>query len=708
MASAEHRLALVLEARNEAKQALNEVREDLGSVRDTAAGAWQGLSSAIPGLGTILSGAGLAGGALGAWQLGQKAIELSKIGAAADRAAEAFERRLGGDATAALEKLRIASQGTISDMGLMESATKAQMLGVADDAETLAGLLEVASRRGRDLGMGTAAAFSDIVTGIGRLSPMLLDNLGIVMDAKGTYESYAEAIGKTADALTEVEKRQALVERVLQEATGDPGTLDAAGRIEAEAAAWENFTTALGQNLTELTRIQGDTAQILQFLADEMKESATSSRQAETATISYKERLSELAAEGELGAATLGLIDQRAAQMVDAFEAGNSTLEATELNLDMLFAAVGGLVERTDLATVSEFEFREALAEVLETLHPYTTVVSEVPTLLDLAMQATADYGVMLGEQARDFDAAAASALTYANALGVVSDEMFLIDARGDMPRPKVRPPVVSATERYAIEERKRLEAEREAERHASTMQRLYEEQQATLRSMAESILTPTEVTPADMFRAQTGALGGYVEKWDESARRLQDIANRGAASPWWEVLEIPEEVLAQGEEAVRIWAQETADAVQRGVRPDMIDWEAFDRAAEEFQRDQEARERTIAMAMERLGGAVPETEVRQMLGVPADAREEALAVGEAFQQGLGAVDMARAVTERFNEQMQAQMQRWVTMGSMTVTWFARGLEEGVADDTGLRIAKKLWPMIAPMIDSYLAKGVWN
>jgi hypothetical protein len=93
---------------------------------------------------------------------------------------------------------------------------------------------------------------------------------------------------------------------------------------------------------------------------------------------------------------------------------------------------------------------------------------------------------------------------------------------------------------------------------------------------------------------------------------------------------------------------------------------------------------------------------------VPADAQTEALAVGEAFQQGLGAVDMARAVTERFNEQMQAQMQRWVTMGSMTVTWFARGLEEGVADDTGLRIAKKLWPMIAPMIDAYLAKGVWN
>lgn len=713
MADAVHRLALILEAKNQASKELQNVREDLGGVRDMASGMWEGLSSAIPGLGAIVGGAGVAGAVMGAWQLGQRAIELSKVGAAADRAAEAFERRLGGDATAALEKLRVASQGTISDIDLMQAATRAQMLGVADDAETLGGLLEVAARRGRDMGMSTADAFSDIVTGIGRLSPMILDNLGIVMDAKGTYEAYAESVGKTADALTDLEKRQALVQRVLQEATGDPGALDAAGRIEAEAAAWENFTTALGQNLTELTRIQGDTAQILQFMADGMQENATVSRQAETATVSYKDRLSELAAQGELSAMSLGLVDQRAAQMVDEFEAGNATLDETNVNLDMLFAAVGGLVERTDLATVSEFEFREALAEVLATLEPYTAVVNEVPTLLDLAMQATADYGAMLGEQASDFDVAAESARAYANALGLVGEEMFLITASGGMPKPVV---TIADMERRALagrilmeqEERRRLEAERAARQHASTMESLYREQQAAMRRMAESILTPTTVTPADMFRAQTGALGGYVDKWDESARRLEDIANRGAASPWWEVLEIPEEVLAQGEEAARLWARETADAVQRGVRPDLIDWEAFDRAAEEFMRDKEAREQTLAMAMQRLGGAAPESDVRAMLGMPADATQEAVAVGEAFQQGLGAVDMGRAVTERFREQMQAQMQRWVTMGSMTVTWFAQGLEEGVGDDTGLRIAKKLWPMIAPMIDNYLAQGVWN
>jgi len=337
------------------------------------------------------------------------------------------------------------------------------------------------------------------VTGIGRLSPMILDNLGIVMDAKGTYEAYAQSLGKSADALTDVEKRQALVNRVLQEATGAPVELDAAGRIEAGAAAWENFTTALGENLTELTRIQGDTAQILQFLAEEIREEALETRQAEELTASYRDRLSELATQGKLSAASLGLIDQRAAQMVDAFEAGDSTLEATNLNLDMLFAAVGGLIERTDLATVSEFEFREALSGVLEALVPYTETVGELPPLLDLAMQATADYGAMLGEHAKDFDAAEASALTYANALGAVSDEMFLMEARGGMPKPKVSPPVVGAAERRGIKQR-RLDDELAAGRAAA------EQQQAALRSMAESILTPTQVTPADMFRAQTGA----------------------------------------------------------------------------------------------------------------------------------------------------------------------------------------------------------
>lgn len=719
MADATHRLALILEAKNEASKELQNVREDLGGVRDMASGMWQGLSSAIPGLGAIVGGAGIAGVVMGVTQLAKQAADLSKVGAAADRAGEAFERRLGGDATAALEKLRVASQGTISDIELMQSATRAQMLGVADDAETMAGLLEVAAKRGRDLGMSTADAFSDIVTGIGRLSPMILDNLGIVMDAKTTYETYAESVGKTAEALTDIEKRQALVNRVLQEATGDPGGLDAAAVIEAQAAAWDNLTTAAGEVLastTALQRAQEDRLSVTQHLAEETAELADKGQAVSKMANDIDQRLSHLAETTDISAASLGLLKQYAMGMVDEFKRGDEPLQETRIRLEALFMQVERFVKETDDVSLRELfgdeEFRDGLVALLDPLE--ATRIG-----LDATAENAARLSGILVDTAGSIDMVTDAAYEAADAVAALSDAELKAAVRrgqaagtgligGREPGDTGARRSQSAQDALALQMAADAEAERAARGHGSTMESLYREQQTALRSMAESILQPTAVTTADMFRAQTGALGGYVDKWDESARRLEDIANRGAASPWWEVLEIPEEVLAQGEEAVRLWARETADAVQRGVRPDLIDWEAFDRAAEEFMRDQQAREQTLAMAMQRLGGTAPESDVRAMLGMPADATQEAMAVGEAFQQGLGAVDMARAVTERFHEQMQAQMQRWVTMGSMTVTWFAQGLEEGVGDDTGLRIAKKLWPMIAPMIDNYLAQGVWN
>lgn len=696
MADATHRLALVIQAKNEASKELQGIRGELGAVGQTAGNLSGILNAAM----------GVAGG-LGAWKLGQQAIELSKVGAAAERTAAAFERRLGGDATAALEKMRAASQGTISDMDLMAAATRAQMLGVADDADTLSGLLEVAARRGRDLGMTTADAFSDIVTGIGRLSPMILDNLGIVMDSEATYRAYAQSVGKSADALTDLEKRQALVNRVLQEATGVHGELDTAGQWEAMAAAQANLRdetsklinelileTGVIEKLTEAARGGASMLQNRRALAEAEQEYAANLELAVEAGVLSEQQARRLEKAARDLAVQYVYTGQSTEDLTAAYQEMNAELLEGHPEIEQYITNLTKLREWTAANAQGMYGLATATDVVTEAAGNATGAVNELARAMSFSERMEAGWEQYL----RDWAVTQLPGWDpyLIRQLSMQELQQLYSDWAGGQARQRDQQRAGDA------------EAERAAREHARTMESLYREQQASLRSMAESILTPTAVTGADMFRAQTGALGGYVDKWDESARRLQDIANRGAASPWWQVLEIPEEVLGQGEEAVRIWAQETADAVQRGVRPDLIDWEAFDRAAEEFQRDQAAREQTVAMAMQRLGGTAPESDVRAMLGMPADATQEAMAVGEAFQQGLGAVDMARAVTERFHEQMQAQMQRWVTMGSMTVTWFARGLEEGVGDDTGLRIAKKLWPMIAPMIDNYLARGVWN
>jgi hypothetical protein len=116
----------------------------------------------------------------------------------------------------------------------------------------MAQLLEVAGARAKAMGLTTAEAFSDIVTGIGRLSPMILDNLGIVVDAAAANEAYAASVGKSVEELSEQEQKQALVNQVIANSTalldaqagaGD----DAASNFERMDASIQNAKDALGE-----------------------------------------------------------------------------------------------------------------------------------------------------------------------------------------------------------------------------------------------------------------------------------------------------------------------------------------------------------------------------------------------------------------------------------------------------------------------------
>ncbi len=155
-----------------------------------------------------------------------------------------------------LEATRKASLGTVSDYDLMASANKALMLGVGQSAEDMAKLMEVAAVRGRAMGLSTTQAFNDIVTGIGRKSKLILDNLGIVLDLNDVYSDYAETLGKTSDQLTDNEQKQAMLNAVLDDTADYLKTTG--GLLEDNASKWEqldaqtqNYFTALKMNISQ-------------------------------------------------------------------------------------------------------------------------------------------------------------------------------------------------------------------------------------------------------------------------------------------------------------------------------------------------------------------------------------------------------------------------------------------------------------------------
>ncbi len=110
---------------------------------------------------------------------------------------ERLAQDLGSSGDVMLNKLNEVSKGTISNKDLMLSVNKAVALGVGNNMEDLARLLEIARVKGQALGVDTTQAFNDIVTGIGRGSPLILDNLGII--TKGWAEE-AKATGQAMDA----------------------------------------------------------------------------------------------------------------------------------------------------------------------------------------------------------------------------------------------------------------------------------------------------------------------------------------------------------------------------------------------------------------------------------------------------------------------------------------------------------------------------
>lgn len=194
-------------------------------------------------------------GAIGAFyglqqavEVAKKAFEFGREGAELLRLRDAgteVARQMGADMDEIVAKMHEASLGMVSDTDLIAAANKAMMLGVTSDADQLASLLQIAAFKARAMGMETGKAFEDIITGIGRLSPKILDNLGIILNAEGRYAEYAQATGRAVDSLSQMEKQQIVLNGVLAEgnkqleAAGGLA-LDSAGKFEQYEAAMKN------------------------------------------------------------------------------------------------------------------------------------------------------------------------------------------------------------------------------------------------------------------------------------------------------------------------------------------------------------------------------------------------------------------------------------------------------------------------------------
>lgn len=166
-------------------------------------------------------------------QLASEAVDMAR---GAEGITIAFERL---NKPGLLDELRKATHGTVTDLELMKAAVKAENFGIP--LEQLGKYFAFAQQRAKDTGESVDYLVDSIVTGLGRKSPMILDNLGISASA------LKDEMAKGADMATAV---GTIIEQEMSK-TGDY-IETAADRAAQATVKVQNEQLKLGQILEPL------------------------------------------------------------------------------------------------------------------------------------------------------------------------------------------------------------------------------------------------------------------------------------------------------------------------------------------------------------------------------------------------------------------------------------------------------------------------
>jgi len=190
---------------------------------------------------------------------GRQLVQFAKDAARLQGMEDAFNTLQGGalNAGKTIEKLRGATNKTMSDFDLFQQANNAMALGVTKNADEMSNMFDMAQRLGKALGKDTKHSVESLITGIGRQSRLMLDNIGIVVKSEKAYEEYAEKLKKGVNDLTDSEKKQAFLNAALQAGKdilkGLPDeVMTPIDSFNQLSAAWDNFTARVGSSLLDV------------------------------------------------------------------------------------------------------------------------------------------------------------------------------------------------------------------------------------------------------------------------------------------------------------------------------------------------------------------------------------------------------------------------------------------------------------------------
>lgn len=186
----------------------------LGGFLDTLGGIPPAALAAVAGIALIIGAiVGLGAAFL---NLGERGAPLQEIGVAFDH----ITANIGINSQKLLKDLQAASEGTIANFELIKIASNA-LIGVSGDlgkslGEKLPELLKIAKVQADATGKSVGDLYDNLVEGIKKGTPKLIESTGLIIDQKKAYQDYAQSLGETVAQLSDADKSQALLNATLE------------------------------------------------------------------------------------------------------------------------------------------------------------------------------------------------------------------------------------------------------------------------------------------------------------------------------------------------------------------------------------------------------------------------------------------------------------------------------------------------------------
>lgn len=478
------------------------------------------ISGGLTGIGGMLGVAGFA--MLGkqiadvTWEIAKQGIELERL--------ERNYRRLGNVGWKGIQELRQATKHMVTDQQLMQSASQYMAMNLADTNEEAGKLIGTFARLAEMMGRPIDAAIGEGAQLLANQSTMRLDQFGL---SAARVEARVKAL-MAADK--DLSKEAAFTNAVMAEAAEVLARVG--NQADSGAGALAQMQTAWTNMLGEVGRAAG-ASDVIQWISKGFVEQVNVSQ----VVGDWTRELNALRDSGALSEEAFTAAMTEANKMGMAYQSGAVSAEEYTQALERLMPTADRLPmilqDGTEAMTAHEAQVRRMAARYVE------------------LEQAIWGVGGAMNQ-------AAVSKGYYA------LDPWLETIKGGSLTMQHYENADVIAFEKWKKQQEER---DRLAEQASLRAQAAAEQRAREFRSLIESVLQPTQVTDLDMARTR---LGTYTDQWDEYVRRIRSAAT-DANSAWKHL--IPTDVLAQGADAVKVWAAETEEAFYSGqLRAE--DWE--------------------------------------------------------------------------------------------------------------------------------------